>query len=177
MVRPTNFTHHPTHPATRSPTNAQPTDLYPPAHHTRFVRCRASLNKEILAGGVGVGGAHHPTHQPTHPSTTRSPTHTLPATIQGFFADMHSLIVKAILRLMLEHRKHTRTANRSRLLVCTKFMGVSVRLSLSLARDESTNDFETDRVCGGPLFAPPFSSARVQSRVELVEIGSGMYVL
>ena len=45
---------------------------------------------------------------------------------------------------------------------------------LSLARHQSTTDFDPDSACGGPLFTPPSTSARVQSRFEFVELGGGM---
>ena len=35
-------------------------------------------------------------------------------------------------------------------------------------------DFESDSVCGGPLFAPQSTSVRVQDRFEFVELGRGM---
>ena len=42
---------------------------------------------------------------------------------------------------------------------------------LSLSRHQSTTDVDPEGVCGGPLFAPPFTSARVQRRLEFVELG------
>ena len=47
--------------------------------------------------------------------------------------------------------------------------------ALSLDRHQNTIDFDPGDVCGGPLFAPPSNSARVQSRVEFVELGGNMY--
>ena len=35
-------------------------------------------------------------------------------------------------------------------------------------------DFGREDVCGGPLFAPLFTSARVQSRFEFVELARDM---
>ena len=35
-------------------------------------------------------------------------------------------------------------------------------------------DFGPEDVCGGPLFCPPVTSARVQSRFEFVELGGDM---
>ena len=49
------------------------------------------------------------------------------------------------------------------------------RLTFALARHQSTSDFDDDGVCGGPLFALSYTSARVQSRAEFVELGRGMY--
>ena len=49
-----------------------------------------------------------------------------------------------------------------------------VHCDLSLERDQSTTDFETDGVCRGLLFTPPSTSARVQSRVEFAELGGGI---
>ena len=45
-----------------------------------------------------------------------------------------------------------------------------VHCDLSLERDQSTTDFETDGVCRGLLFTPPSTSARVQSRVEFADL-------
>ena len=55
------------------------------------------------------------------------------------------------------------------MLVC-----LCVNWPLSLARHQSTTDFESDGVCGSPVFAHPSTSARVQSRGEFVELGRGM---
>ena len=49
-----------------------------------------------------------------------------------------------------------------------------VNCVLSLERHQSAIDFDPGGVCGGPLCAPPFTSARVKSRFEFVEIGRGM---
>ena len=35
-------------------------------------------------------------------------------------------------------------------------------------------DYDPGGICGGPLFAPPSTSARVQSRFEFVELGGDM---
>ena len=40
--------------------------------------------------------------------------------------------------------------------------------------DQSATDFDPDSVCGGPSFAPPSTSARVQSQAEIVELDAGM---
>ena len=58
------------------------------------------------------------------------------------------------------------------MLVCW-CVGVCAHWALSLARHQSSTDFESD-ICGGLLFAPPFTSACVQSRFEFVELGRGM---
>ena len=47
-------------------------------------------------------------------------------------------------------------------------------LRLSLEHHRKTMDFGPEDVCGGPLFAPPFTSARVQSCLEFVELGRDM---
>ena len=39
---------------------------------------------------------------------------------------------------------------------------------------KSATDFDPDGVFGGPLLVPPSTSARVQSRVEFVELGRGV---
>ena len=52
------------------------------------------------------------------------------------------------------------------------YSDVCVHWRLSLERHQSTIDFDPGGVCGGPLFAPPFTSARVQSRFEFVELGN-----
>ena len=44
-----------------------------------------------------------------------------------------------------------------------------------VARHGTTIDFGPEGVCGDPVFAPPFTSARVQSRFEFVELGSDMF--
>ena len=48
--------------------------------------------------------------RPYHNNSPTNP-HSHPATTQGFFADTHRLTVKAILRLILEHRTNERIAN------------------------------------------------------------------
>ena len=60
--------------------------------------------------------------------------------------------------------------------VCTcAFMylciGVSVHLALSFERHQRATDLDPGGICGGPLFAPPSTSARVQSRCEFVDLG------
>ena len=35
-------------------------------------------------------------------------------------------------------------------------------------------DFDRKDVCGSPLFFPPFTSARVQSHFEFVQLGGDM---
>ena len=47
-------------------------------------------------------------------------------------------------------------------------------LSLSLERHQRATDLDLG-VCGGPLFAPPFTSARVQIRFEFVELGRDVF--
>ena len=54
------------------------------------------------------------------------------------------------------------------------FLPMCVHWSLSLAHHRNSIHFESDGVWGGPLFAPPSSSACVQNRVEFVELGRGM---
>ena len=51
---------------------------------------------------------------------------------------------------------------------------VCVHWGLSLARCQSTTDFDTDGVCGSPLFPPRSTSARIQHHFEFVELGCGM---
>ena len=55
--------------------------------------------------------------------------------------------------------------------VCVRWC---VHWGLSLARRQSTTDFDTDGVCGSPLFAPRSTSARIQIYFEFVELGCGM---
>ena len=43
---------------------------------------------------------------------------------------------------------------------------------VSLERHQSATDFNPGGVCGGPLFSPPLTSARVQSRFEFVKLGT-----
>ena len=50
-----------------------------------------------------------------------------------------------------------------------------VHWALSLERHQRPTDFDPGGVCGGPLAAPPSTSARVQSRFEVVELGDDMY--
>ena len=50
-----------------------------------------------------------------------------------------------------------------------------VHSRLSLERHQSAFDFDPEGVCGGPLFSPPFTSARVQSRFDFMELGGDMY--
>ena len=59
-------------------------------------------------------------------------------------------------------------------IILTSDVGVCVHWPLCLARHQSTTGCESDGICGGPLFAPRSTSARVQSRVEFVELGGGM---
>ena len=49
-----------------------------------------------------------------------------------------------------------------------------VSIDLSPRTPPKHTDFESDGVCGGPLFARPSTSARIQSRFEFVELGGGM---
>ena len=63
------------------------------------------------------------------------------------------------------------------IVILTSDVGVYVcgRIDLcALTRDQSTAHLDTDGVWGDPLLAPPSSSARVQSHVDLVELGGGM---
>ena len=46
-----------------------------------------------------------------------------------------------------------------------------VSIDLSPRTPPKHTDFESDGVCGGPLFAPPSTSVRVQSHFEFVELG------
>ena len=48
-----------------------------------------------------------------------------------------------------------------------------VHWALSLERHQRATNFDPDGVCGGPIFAPPSTSVRFQSRFELAEIGGG----
>ena len=50
-----------------------------------------------------------------------------------------------------------------------------VHWRLYLERHQMTTDVHPEGICGGTLFAPPFTSARVQSRFEFVELGRDMY--
>ena len=77
---------------------------------------RLTLKCWWSVGGVGVGGTNQPTHHPTHPAnhlpTNSYPsTHTHPATMQGFYADVHRLTMEAIPRLLLEHSTNIRTTD------------------------------------------------------------------
>ena len=49
-----------------------------------------------------------------------------------------------------------------------------VHWALSLQRHRKSMDFGPEDVCGDLLFCPPFTSARVQSRFEFVELGGDM---
>ena len=44
---------------------------------------------------------------------------------------------------------------------------------MSLERHQRATDFDPGGVCGSPIFALPFTSARVQSRFEFVELDGG----
>ena len=58
--------------------------------------------------------------------------------------------------------------------IVISFVYWCVHCFLSLGRNRKTIDFGPEGVCGGPLFAPPFASARVQSRFDFVELGGDM---
>ena len=60
------------------------------------------------------------------------------------------------------------------LITLTPFVCLRVHCPLFLAYHQSTTDFDADGVCGSPIFAPPSTSARVQSCFEFVEAGGGM---
>ena len=51
---------------------------------------------------------------------------------------------------------------------------VCVQWHLYLERHQSATDFDPEGVCGRPIFAPPLTSARLESRFEFVELGSDM---
>ena len=51
---------------------------------------------------------------------------------------------------------------------------VCVRWALSIAHQQRATDFEPGGVCGGSVFSPPSTCARVQSRIEFMEPGGGL---